>query len=86
MFTLFRQLLFGLSRPKTRITEEQAKALAGKAAEAAHIEMTPGFVTVRHIEGRLTWIVSTPTIGSGWHVRIDDATGEVGPVKRWGIR
>ena len=86
MFTLFRQLLFGLSRPKTRMTEEQVMALAAEATQAAHIDRTFGFATVRYIEGRLTWIASTPTIGSGWHVRIDDATGEVGPVKRWGIR
>ncbi len=32
------------------------------------------------------WMVNTATIGSGWRVSVDDATGEVGPVKRWGLR
>ena len=37
-------------------------------------------------DGRLVWTVSTATVGSGWRVTIDDATGEVGPVTRWGLR
>jgi hypothetical protein len=41
---------------------------------------------VKRIDGRLTWVVSTATKGSGWSVSIDDATGEVGPVQRWGVR
>jgi hypothetical protein len=85
MFALFRRLLFG-SRPETRMTKQEVKVLADRAAEAAHINRTLGFITVRNINGRITWVASTPTIGSGWSVTIDDATGEVGPVRRWGVR
>jgi hypothetical protein len=85
MLTLLRRLLFG-SRPETRMTEQEVKMLADRAAEVAHIDRTLGFITVRSINGRITWVASTPTIGSGWSVTIDDATGEVGAVRRWGIR
>ena len=38
------------------------------------------------VDGRIVWTVSTATIGSGWRVTVDDATGETGPVMRWGLR
>jgi hypothetical protein len=68
------------------MTREDVMALAAKAAEAAGIKRGLGLVTVRRIEGRVTWIAGTLTKGSGWSVSIDDTTGEVGPVKPWGIR
>jgi hypothetical protein len=86
MFTLLRRVLFGPLTPKTRMTRDEVMALAAKAAEAAGIDRVLGLATVRRIDGRLTWIVSTVTKGSGWSMSIDDTTGEVGPVKRWGIR
>jgi hypothetical protein len=86
MFTLFRRLLFGPPPPTTRMTEEEVRVLADKAVQAARINQLFGRVSVRSIEGRLTWIVSTSAKGSGWSVWIDDATGDVGPVRRWGIR
>jgi hypothetical protein len=85
MLTLLRRL-FCPPSPETRMTRDEVMALAAKAAEAARINCVLGWATVRRIDGRLTWIVSTATKGSGWSVSIDDATGEVGPVKRWGIR
>ena len=85
MFMLLRRL-FGPPSPETRMKRDEVMALAAKAAEAAGINRVLGFATVRRVDGRLTWIVSTATKGSGWSVSIDDATGEVGPVKRWGIR
>jgi hypothetical protein len=86
MLRLLHWLLFGPPSPKTRMTREDVMALAAKAAEATRIKGGLGLVTVRRIEGRVTWIASTPTKGSGWSMSIDDTTGEVGPVKRWGIR
>jgi hypothetical protein len=86
MFTLFRRLMFGRPRPETRMTEEEVKVLVDKAAQAAHIDRPLAILNVRFINGRLTWIASTATVGSGWSVKIDDTTGEVGPVRRWGIR
>jgi hypothetical protein len=86
MLNLLRRLLLGPPTPKTRMTREEVMALAAKAASAAKIKESLGRLTVRQIDGRLTWFASTPTVGSGWSVRIDDETGEVGPVRRWGIR
>jgi len=86
MLNLLRRLLSGASPPKTRMTREQVTALAAKAAAAAKIKQSFGLLTVRQIDGRLTWFARTATVGSGWSVRIDDETGEVGPVRRWGIR
>ncbi len=37
-------------------------------------------------EGRLLWTVDSNTIGSGWRVEIDDATGIAGPITSWGVR
>src|SRR5260370_7242322 len=77
MFTLLRRLLFG-SRPETRMTEHEVKMLADRAAEAAHINRTLGFITVRSITGRITWVARTPTIRSGWSVTLPDATAHAG--------
>jgi len=84
MFALFRRLLFG--PPETRMSEEEVMTLAAKATKADRISRLFGRPMLRRVDGRGTWIVSTATKGSGWSVSIDDATGEVGPVKRWGIR
>jgi len=86
MLALLRRVLFGPASSETRMTRDEAMALAAKAAEAAAIDRVLGWATVRRIDGRLIWVVSTATKGSGWSVSIDDATGEVGPVTRWGVR
>jgi hypothetical protein len=86
MFTLIRRLALGLRHSETCRTKDEAIALALQAAAKARIDHRYWWATVRRLDSRLTWIVSTATIGSGWSVNIDDATGEVGPVKRWGVR
>jgi hypothetical protein len=68
------------------MTEEEVKVLVDKAAQKARVDTPLLRINVRNINGRITWVASTPTIGSGWSVTIDDATGEVGPMRRWGIR
>jgi hypothetical protein len=86
MFTLLRRLLVGPRRPETRMTDEEVRVLADEAAQKARIDSTLGLVSVRRVNGRIIWSASTTSRGSGWYVDIDDATGEVGPVRRWGIR
>ena len=86
MLKLLRRLLFGPHHPETRMTQEQVMVLAAEAAAKARINHAFLGPTVRCMDGRLTWNVRTATIGSGWSIDIDDSTGEVGPVKRWGIR
>jgi len=86
MFSLLRRLLSIDLRQETRLTPAQVMQMAGEAARAAHINATFGVLSLRRIDGRLKWIASTPTKGSGWRVTVDDATGELGPVRRWGLR
>lgn len=31
-------------------------------------------------------MIHSATIGSGWRLQIDDATGVAGPIERWGLR
>jgi hypothetical protein len=86
MLKLLRRLLFRPRPPETRMTREQVMALAAEAVAEARINHAFLGPTVRCIDGRLIWNVRSATIGSGWTLDIDDSTGEVGPVKRWGIR
>ena len=85
MFRSLRRLLLN-ARPKTRLRREQVMDIAAEAAQAAHVSATFAILSVREIKGRLTWIASTATKGSGWRVSVDDATGELGPMERWGVR
>jgi hypothetical protein len=62
------------------------RALVAAAVQAAHIDATLGMLSMRRIEGRITWIAKTATKGCGIQVTVDDATGTLGPVERWGIR
>jgi hypothetical protein len=86
MLTLLQRLVFGPPPPRTRMTREKVMGLAASAAKAARPDASFTRLSVRHVEGRITWYASTTTIGSGWYVTIDNETGEIGPLKRWGFR
>jgi hypothetical protein len=62
------------------------RALLAEAMRAAHVDVTLGVLTMRRIDGRFTWIAKTATKGRGLQVAVDDATGTLGPVERWGTR
>ncbi len=80
------------ARPDTHRDPEEVAALAGAAFRRAGIALGPphrlGVLppVVRREAGRLIWSVDSATIGAGWRVDLDDATGEAGPVTRWGLR
>jgi hypothetical protein len=87
LLTQFRRLLFGPPPPpETRMTKEEVMALAAEAFANTRTDDVLCWPTVHSVDGRLTWIVGTATVGSGWTISIDDATGEVGPVEHWGVR
>jgi len=86
MFSLLGRLPSIRLRPETQMTPAQVLQLATEAAQAAHINATFGGLSLRRSDGRLIWMATTATKGSGWHVTVDDATGELGPVTRWGVR
>jgi hypothetical protein len=75
------------SRPATRLNEAEALEIARKALQRD----TPLFVNEvkRRTDGPtdgIEWVIGTATVGSGQTVRIDDASGDVLEVARWGVR
>ena len=50
MLALLRRVLFGPASSETRMTRDEAMALAAKAAEAAAIDRVLGWATVRRIQ------------------------------------
>jgi hypothetical protein len=80
--TQFQSPLLGTRDPETRMTKEEVMALAAQVCEKARIYHVLGWPSVCSVNGRLTWIVCTPTEASGWTVCIDDATGTAEPMRR----
>jgi hypothetical protein len=84
----FLKSIFGRRvRPATRLSEAEALEIAGKVLSC---DMT---LFVRDVKRRsdgqtdgAEWVIGTATIGSGRTVRIDDASGAVLEVARWGVR
>jgi hypothetical protein len=82
----FLSRLFRPPPPRTRLTKQQALELARAEARghAGADQLT--MVILGDIEGRTTWFVRTPTVGSALVVSIDDESASVMAVKRHGIR
>lgn len=84
MASLLDRLLWFLGlryrRPETRLSEEEAIEIAAAYADSEgfqqfHLPLYPS--DVRKIDGRLVWLMRSPTKGRWVIVSIDDATGEV---------
>jgi hypothetical protein len=86
MLNFFHRLLHRPFLPGPRLSREQVRALVAAAVRAADIHATLGVLSLRRRDGQFTWIAKTATKGSGLQVTVDDATGTVGPVERWGVR
>lgn len=86
MLRSFYPLLRGPPLAGPRLSQEQVRALVAEVVRAAQIDVTLGVLTMRRLDGRFTWIAKTARKGSGLQVAVDDATGTLGPVERWGIR
>jgi hypothetical protein len=72
--------------PQTCLTKDEALELARAAARGHSGADQLTMVSVGEIEGRTTWFVGTPTVGSALVVSIDDESGRVIEVKRHGVR
>ena len=83
---LLTRLLRRSAPPATRLCPREAAAIAEQAAASAGHPGTYGHAVPVRAGGAVAWDVSQVSIGSGWRVRVDDATGEPGPVTRWGLR
>jgi hypothetical protein len=70
-------------RPACLLTETEALAIARTAVDTT----MPLHVTrVAQTGAGIEWQIGTATVGSGWTVRIDDASGAVIECRRWGVR
>lgn len=75
-------------RPETRLTPEQARAIANAAmtGDWSWYAGKMGMVSTEQRDGRVLWQIGSATIGSGATVTIDDATGAVLDRRGWGVR
>lgn len=75
-------------RPQTRLTPEQAQAIANAAmtGDWSCYAGKMGAVSMERRDGRVLWQVGSATIGSGATVTVDDATGAVLDRRGWGVR
>jgi hypothetical protein len=71
------------TRPVCRLTETQALQIAGTVL-GGHAPLLVRDVAI--VAGRVEWTIGTATTGSGRVARINDATGDVLAVERWGLR
>lgn len=76
----------GAPAPRGRLTEARAAEIAADAAAAAGFPGTVGTAARVSTPAGPAWDVCQVSIGSGWRIAVDDATGLPGPVGRWGIR
>jgi uncharacterized membrane protein YkoI len=87
MFKLIERL-FG-HKPtniRTRLTADQALAIARSATADDSLSRHLGPVKLEDRLGAPIWIVSSATIGRMLEVSIDDATGKVLEVRHSGVR
>jgi hypothetical protein len=69
--------------PQCRLSEQEALEIA---AQVVSFPSPLSVVRVSQTERGVVWVISTATVGSGEHVRVDDATGEVIDSGGWGMR
>jgi hypothetical protein len=74
------------SRPTTRLDEAEAVRIARQAAAGYPDRDLLSMVTLSEESGRITWQVGAAAVGSRLVVTIDDETGQVVEIKRYGIR
>jgi len=70
-------------RPTTRLGEAEVLEIARNAVKR---DMPLLVKDVEFGSDSAEWVISTATVGSGYMVRIDDATGAVLEVAPWGVR
>ncbi len=78
-----KRIIGRTGRPTTRLGEAEVLEIARKALERD----MPLFVKdVQLGSESVEWIISTATVGSGYMVRINDASAAVLEVAPWGVR
>lgn len=76
-----------IDTPSTsRLSSEQAVAMAQEAAATDPLASTLTMATVVNREGAAIWVVGAPAMGRTLVVEIDDETGRVLRIERVGLR
>jgi uncharacterized membrane protein YkoI len=87
MFKLISRWFSGkAANIQTRLSAEQALAIARSATSNDALSRHLGPTMVEQRSGAVVWIVSSATVGQVLEVSIDDATGEVVDVRHVGVR
>ena len=86
MIDVLKRLLGVAIEPTTRMTQEEVVVIAQRAAAGSGLVDDLTTTSIVRQDGRLTWIVATPTVGSGRTVAVDDATGVASLANDWGVR
>jgi len=84
----FIRRMIGLREPKPKsvLSAQQACEIAEKVVAGGRYAGKMNLSKLETRDGKLIWLISSVTKGSGWLVTIDDATGAVIQSERWGIR
>lgn len=69
--------------PTTRLTPEQAVAIAAVAPDVVALGRALPVANAHKRDDRVVWTVGSGGIGAQWWVEIDDETGAVGPVMQF---
>jgi uncharacterized membrane protein YkoI len=73
-------------RTDTRLSKDEALAIARKAASVYPNAEELYLVSLEEKAGVLIWIVSSTTVGRTLFVKVDDASGDVIEIKQVGLR
>jgi uncharacterized membrane protein YkoI len=87
MFAFFRRFLGESEKPvHSRLSREEAVAIARRAAANDPMSQDLSMAMVREQSGKVVWIVCSAAIGRTLEVTVDDASGDVLDVRRVGVR
>lgn len=84
--TLHRWLVGPRNGRPTRLSRDQALAIARRAAASDPLASRLGAAILEERSGRRLWSVRSATVGLVLVVTIDDATGAVVEMERFGVR
>jgi hypothetical protein len=77
---------FAEAKRRARLTEEEARDIAEKAAGRLPDNLTLRFAAIVEEAGERLWVFSTNTRGLGWQVKIRDRDGRVVGSGKVGVR
>lgn len=67
----------------TRLTAAEAAAIAAATPAVLELRQPLSIASAHEAQDRVVWTVGSGGVGAQWWVEVDDATGEVGPVKHF---